>query len=161
MDKIYEKKWWSYLPEDQKDLLIQSLTLLEREKDQKTTFHDYSFIVFPAAKAYEGFLKKLFWDLGFINEQEYKSDRFRIGKALNPNLEKHLRIESIYDKLIGFCQDRRLPDFLWQTWKQSRNSLFHWWPKEENFIDLALAEEKLNMIVQAIDKAFEECKIKR
>ena len=73
MDNSLEKKlWWNYVHEDLRELLLESVFLIknvgEWEKSltgEKYVFHDYSFIVFPAAKAYEGFLKTLFLDLGF------------------------------------------------------------------------------------------------
>ena len=98
----------------------------------KKEFDDYSFVVFPAAKAYEGFLKKLFLDMGFITQEDYFGKHFRIGKALNPSLEKDLRREGVYDKIIKYCQGHELADNLWNTWKMSRNLIFHWFPNEKN-----------------------------
>ncbi|MBI4059172.1 hypothetical protein HY404_02945 [Candidatus Microgenomates bacterium] len=159
MNDITQKPWWSYLETSQQDLLLQSQMLLVNEKVQERHFTDYSFIVFPAAKAYEGFLKKLFFDLGFINEAVYQGDRFRIGKALNPSLEKEWRHESIYDKLADFCQGSKLPDQLWQAWKNSRNSVFHFWPNHHNLLSLEEAEARVAEIIAAISAAFAECKI--
>src|SRR6266508_1592441 len=89
---LKKKEWWLYLTENQRALLAQAVTLLEREKVFKEQlFEDYSFIVFPAAKAYEGFLKKLLFDLGFINSSQYSGEHFRIGKSLNPNLPLRYR----------------------------------------------------------------------
>lgn len=162
MENLKDKPWWGYLLENQQDLLILSFALIAREKQEpRETFHDYSFIVFPAAKAYEGFLKKLFLDLGFITTREYNGRSLRIGRSLNPALEKRLRGESTYDKLAGFCQGRKLPDQLWYTWKQSRNLLFHWFPKHKNFVTLKQAQKRVEMIINAIDASFKECKIKR
>lgn len=162
MASLQTKPWWNYLTENQKDLLVESFELLEREKEEsKDRFHDYAFIVFPAAKAYEGFLKKLFLDLGFISKKDYYGRRFRIGRALNPALEKRYRRESVYDRLAKFCQGKDLPDYLWQTWKRSRNLLFHWFPQHKNFVSLPQAEKRLGLITSAIDQAFKECKIKR
>lgn len=156
-----KRLWWGYLDEGQQDGLTSAYALLAREKKSSTTgIHDFSFIVFPAAKAYEGFLKKLFFDLGFITEHDYKGDRFRIGRALNPNLERNLRYESVYDKLANFCQGKVLPDMLWQTWKSCRNLLFHWWPEHKNFILLEEAEDRVDRIVETINKAFSECKLR-
>lgn len=63
--RLEEKVWWEYLEEDLRELLLQSSLLIETAEkwekelpDGKEQFHDYSFVVFPAAKAYEGFLKK-------------------------------------------------------------------------------------------------------
>ncbi len=157
---IKASSWWSYLEEDLQELLNQSVKLLTRVPEWKDKYHDYAFLVFPAAKAYEGFLKKLFYDLQFISEDDYFGKRFRIGRALNPSLEKELRVkEGIYDRLVDFCHGRELPDQLWDTWKESRNILFHWFPGERNAIDLAEAEDRFEKIVNAIDKAFESCKI--
>lgn len=153
--------WWQYLDESQRDGLLTSKLLLAQRQTYSDSIHDFSFIVFPSAKAYEGFLKKLFFDLGFITEQEFNGDRFRIGKALNPYLEPQLRQESIYDKLAMFCQDKELPEKLWQTWKVSRNLVFHWWPGHKSYLTLGQARLRFFEIVKAIDSAFAECKIKR
>ena len=74
------------MEEPMRDLVGESYLLLEREERLNENLHDYSFVVFPMAKAYEGFLKKLFFDLGLINKRQYQGDRFRVGKSLNPNL---------------------------------------------------------------------------
>ena len=164
MDFELERKvWWSYLEEDLQELLREAVLLVDKVGKWEQKFHDYAFIVFPAAKAYEGFLKKLFLDMGFITEEQFYGKRFRVGKALNPALGKHLRERySVYDKLVGFCTgDKRLADVLWNTWKQCRNLLFHWFPKERNAISFEEAKEKVSIVLNTIDKAFKECKIKR
>lgn len=124
-------------------------------------FHDYSFVVFPAAKAYEGFLKKLFFDLGFITEEDYSGKRFRIGKALNPTLPKEIRNDHwVYKKIVIYCGGAELADKLWDTWRLSRNLVFHWFPNEKNALTLSEAQNRLNQIIDAIDSAFKECKIR-
>lgn len=166
--KLTQKPWWNYIEEDLRELVKESFLLAEifdiRGRDLpagRQEFHDYAFIVFPAAKAYEGFLKKLFLDLGFITPDDYYGKRFRVGKALNPNLEQFLRKkESVYDKLIEYCQGEGLADNLWETWTQSRNLIFHWFPNEKRAINFEEAKERITMIVNAMDLAFKECKIK-
>jgi len=160
--------WWDYIEDDIKELLKQSLLLVDifsqkaRFGDEDVKFHDWSFIVFPAAKAYEGFLKTLFLDLGFISRDDYYGKRFRIGMALNPHLEKYLREKiSVYDKLVDFCQGKDLPDTLWDTWKAGRNVIFHWFPDEKNAIDYDEARLLVTKILNAMDLAFKECKIER
>ena len=143
---------------DLRELLNESRLLLKISEN--LNFHDYSFIVFPAAKAYEGFLKKLFLDMGFITSEDYFGKRFRIGKALNPFLEKEFRRESVYDRLVDSCGGKSLADKLWETWKNCRNLIFHWFPNEKNAISLDEARERLGMISEAIDQATKECKIK-
>ena len=158
---LSQKPWWGYIEDDIKELLREAQLLYDKASAWEEKFHDYAFIVFPAAKAYEGFLKKLFLDLGFISEDDYYGKRFRIGKALNPSLEANLRRESVYDKLVNFCGGPSLADKLWETWKYSRNLVFHWFPKEKNAITLLEAKDRLGMVIDSLDAAFKECKIER
>lgn len=162
---LSQKIWWSYLEEDLQELLKESFLIQNVLKgmgadlpEGKKKFHDYSFIVFPAAKAYEGFLKKLFLDMKFITEEDYFGKHFRIGKALNPSLPKEIKREGVYEKIVQYCQGRELADKLWDTWKQSRNLTFHWFPNEKNAITFSEAGERIEMIIAAIDQAFKECK---
>ena len=64
MENLQNKKWWMYVHNDLRELLTQSRFLIDNlkkwEVDKEQRFQDYAFIVFPAAKAYEGFLKTLF-----------------------------------------------------------------------------------------------------
>jgi len=121
-------------------------------------FHDYSFIVFPAAKAYEGFLKQLFLDLNFITKKQYYSKRFRIGRSLNPSLDKN-DPEWVYKKLETYCNNKDIATQLWKTWKESRNALFHWFPHEINAISYQESGNKLTMIAEAIEVVYSECKL--
>lgn len=165
LEELKKKVWWDYLGEDLQNLFLTSQFLYKVTEDWEKNplnghkFHDFSFVVFPAAKAYEGFLKKLFLEMDFITEEDYYGKRFRIGKALNPSLEKELRHEGVYDKLVNYCGGKDLADSLWETWKQSRNLIFHWFPNEKNTITLLEAGDRLAMISNAIDRCFRECKI--
>lgn len=164
---LQNKIWWTYIEEDLQELLVASEFLSNVVRSWGgdlpggKVFHDYSFVVFPAAKAYEGFLKKLFLDLGFITDADYSGKRFRIGKALNPYLEDRFReSESVYDKIIKHCGGKELADFLWNAWTNGRNLIFHWFPEDKKAISFPEAEDKIKLIVEAMDKAFEGCKIK-
>ena len=81
MGRLYE----GYMDSVMKDLMQESFDLLALEKkrlvDGLPAYHDYGFVVFASAKAYEGFLKKLFLDMGLITKQQFESDHFRIGRA--------------------------------------------------------------------------------
>lgn len=166
--KLENKIWWGYIEEDLQELLVASEFLANTIKSWggdlpagRQVFHDYSFVVFPIAKAYEGFLKKMFYDLRFITEEDYRGKRFRIGKALNPFLEKDLRgRESVYDKLVKYCGGKVLADKLWEAWTNGRNLVFHWFPDEKKAINFTEAEKKILLIISAMDMAFRECKIK-
>jgi hypothetical protein len=86
---------------------------------------DYSYLVFPFAKMFEGFLKQLFLDLGFIEEGMYYSDRFRIGKALSPNYSNYAG--SVYGQ-VEKKYGKALATRLWHVWKEGRNLVFHYFP---------------------------------
>lgn len=158
-DNIEQKSWWTYVEEDLRELILTSLLLAEKAPTWEEKFHDYAFIVFPAAKAYEGFLKKFFLDLDLISHADYIGKRFRIGKALNPSLQKRYPKENVYGKLANYCSSENLPEKLWDTWRQSRNLLFHWFPKERNAVGLPVATERIKLILDAMDEAFLTCDI--
>jgi len=153
-----EQIWDNKLNFTQKELIKQSFYLLEWAKKSGDKLYDYSFIVMPAAKAYEGFLKQWLFDLGLISRKTLERDRFRIGKALNPELEKvrRLRRACLYDEISQKCsQETALT--LWQTWKECRNRLFHYFYKEQQAFTLKEAEQRLNQIVETIELALENC----
>lgn len=159
--KLRNRPWWSYLPSDIQESLELSFKLSEMSANWSRRFHDYSFIVFPAAKAYEGFLKKFFLDMNFITKADYYGRHFRIGKALNPDLEEKYKDEGwVYEKLASYCKGEELPAKLWKTWKESRNLVFHWFPEEKNTLSHGEAVEKLLMVVSAIDEVYSVCRLK-
>lgn len=167
IEQLEKRSWWSYLGGDLQKLISASEFIYRVVESWgvdlpggRKEFNDYSFVVFPAAKAYEGFLKKLFLDLKVITEEDYYGKHFRIGKALNPSLPKELRREGVYDKIVKYCQGSNLADKLWDTWRLSRNLTFHWFPNEKNAITLSEAGERVEMIINAIDQSFKECNIK-
>jgi hypothetical protein len=155
-----KKNWWHYLGKDLQGLLREAVMLIDKVSLWDEKFPDYSFVVFPAAKAYEGFLKLLFLERGFISEDDYYGKRFRVGKALNPSLDRRLRAkESVYDKIVQFCGGKDLGDKMWNTWKVCRNLLFHWFPNEKNAISFEQSKKKVALIIETMDAAFDGCKI--
>lgn len=136
-----------YLKNDQ-DLLIDDVeNILNCLKENH--INDYSFLVAPAAKAYEGYLKDLFFDLEIIDEFNYNSDRFRVGKTLNPSL-RYKRF-SIYKKLADIHEDgERIAEKLWSAWKQGRNEIFHYFPGNVKKLNLIEAQERITLILKAI-----------
>ncbi len=157
---LEKKVWWGYISEDLQELLCESELLIKKARGWKEKFDDYSFVVFPASKAYEGFLKTLFLDMKLISEEDYYGKRFRIGKALNPALKSRYRERiSVYDRLVRQCGGKDLANALWDTWKTCRNVLFHWFPNEKNAVDLDEAVRRVEKVISAFDLAFKECKI--
>lgn len=154
-----QKDWWSYIGKDLQDLLMESSMLLTKVASWDEKFSDYSFVVFPAAKAYEGYLKKMFLDHGLITQEDYYGKRFRIGKALNPSLDPRYEDENVYKKIAEGKGGKELADKLWETWKLARNTIFHWFPDEKNVVSLNEAGEKVARIIDTIDACSKQCKI--
>ena len=127
---------WSYLSEDQKGLILDGEQLIDELDHLHGNIHDYSFVVFPFAKAYEGFLKQLFLDLRYIREDEYYGDEIRLGRLLNPNYMK--KQKNLYYKLAGDSKNSSTADRLWNIWRRGRNQVFHYFP--HNFRKLSKNE---------------------
>jgi len=148
----FEKQnWFNKLNFTQKELIKQSFYLLGWAKNNREQLFDYSFVVMPAAKAYEGFLKDWLFNLKLIDQYQLKDDRFRIGKALNPYLEHvpYLKKECLYEEITQKCGPE-LAKTLWETWKQSRNRIFHYFHHLKQAFSFSEAEERLNQIVETI-----------
>ena len=154
---LHKKVWWDFLEEDLRELLNESMKLLGAAEGWTETFHDYSFVVFPAAKAYEGYLKKVFLQRGFITSEDYYGKHFRIGKALNPALDRKTYGPNVYDKVVDYCGSKKLADRMWDTWKDCRNILFHWFPNEQNAISIEEARGRVQKIVDTMDETFGVC----
>jgi len=137
----------------------ESFYLLEREEMEGSQLPDYSFVVFPAAKAYEGFIKKYIVEMGLLPAKKVESRLFRVGKSLNPALPARFRNSSwVWDKMKAGCGDVPGPDndaaeILWKAWTLSRNKLFHYFPKRKKTIDLEVARTRLELIVEAMKVA--------
>jgi len=123
-----ESQFWTYLSQGQRDLLEEGLYLMDNViKNQVYQFKDYSFLVFPFAKSYEGFLKQIFRDKKLISRLDYISDHLRLGKLMSPNLIGKLGPESLYLKIEnGYSKE--LADKVWNVWKNGRNQIFHYFP---------------------------------
>ncbi|EKE21138.1 MAG: hypothetical protein ACD_7C00345G0001 [uncultured bacterium] len=152
---------FKYISQAQKDLILQGEYLVNKViAEGKFIFFDYSFIVFPFAKAYEGFLKQIFLDVKFINRLDYISDHFRLGKVLSPNLVQKLGERSVFQKIsqtagVEFAQK------IWQTWKIGRNQVFHYFPHNIKSLNFNEAKEIADKILETMNKAILELKIYR
>lgn len=147
--------WFFKLDPYQQDLVRLSVYLFEKEKDSKELLSDYSFVVFPFAKAYEGFLKQYLFDLQLIDQATFESKRFRIGRVINPDVHENQKDEIwLYDNLERVCS-KDLAQLLWQTWLTCRNKVFHYFPKEAKPLTLEQAGKHLEMISDAMTRALE------
>lgn len=147
------------MEEPMRDLVKESYVMLEREGKSGDQLHDYSFVVFPMAKAYEGFLKKLFFDLGLINKKQYLGDRFRVGKSLNPNLPKRYQWDWVYNALISRCKGEQIPQNLWAVWRKARNRIFHYFPGHHEFITLEVAGQLIAEMAATMEHALLGCEV--
>jgi hypothetical protein len=151
---------WQYLSPQQRMLADDGKFLFEdsaRHPDEEPT--DYSYVVFPFAKLYEGFLKQLFLDIGIITEHEYNSDRFRIGKVLSPNLVRLLKYKSAYGQITErFGKD--LATRIWHTWKNGRNLVFHYFPHNYRALTRSQAASIITNIIDTMDATVQETHVR-
>lgn len=124
--------------------VVVVLTSLEHDH-----INDYSFLVSPISKAYEGYLKDFFLKTHIIDRYDYESDRFRVGKTLNPSLR--YRRFSIYQKLANLSEEgEAIAEKLWNAWKYGRNEIFHYFPNNLKNLTRDEAEERITMLLDAI-----------
>jgi hypothetical protein len=128
------------------------------ENKHKAELSDYSFIVFPFAKAYEGFLKKFLWDVGLITEDEYYGDEIRIGRLLNPNYEDNT---SVYGKVCRHAEGGEgVAERLWHAWKRGRNTVFHYFPHNFQKLEYEEALDVINDLINAMSEVVSVCVVK-
>ena len=150
---INNQIWLTKVADVERQLLIEADFLLDREKKQSANplIVDYGFLVFPAAKAYEGFLKTYLFRNGLITPAMYQSEHFRIGKALNPDLPVKYREDGwVWDDLARLYGED-VPSRLWSTWRKCRNHVFHFKPDRLRFYSLLEAQIKLELIFSTIE----------
>jgi len=161
MDKTSDNyaEFWNYLSQNQKDLILEGQHLMnETIQQQDYQFKDYSFIVFPFAKAYEGFLKQLFKDNKFISHLDYISDHLRLGKLLSPNLITRLGDRSLFQKIVK-ATSKEFADKIWQTWKIGRNQVFHYYPHNLKALSFIDAQYIVNQFIQVMQEAYVKLRV--
>lgn len=147
----HDSPLWNYLSDQERTLADDGAFLVTDSavhKNQDPT--DYSYLVFPYAKLYEGFLKDVFRDLGIIEERDYRSNHFRIGKVLSPNLVRRLGKRSAY----GVIRERygtELADVLWRAWKEGRNLVFHYFPSDFRLLSKEQALACITTLIHAME----------
>ena len=151
MFDIKTQTWYSFLTDAERQLIDTSFQLLAQINQD--TYTDYSFIVFPMAKAYEGFLKTYLLDLGLISQHVYESRRFRIGRALNPDINNGQRDDLwLFDDVARVC-GLEMAREMWDAWIECRNQVFHFFPLQHQQLTHAAAQAKLHQIAMAMDGA--------
>lgn len=159
LSMIYDQPIWAYFSATQKDLIREGNYLMEVTEKQGYQFKDYSFLVFPYAKAYEGYLKQLFLDIGFMNHLDYVSDHYRIGKYLSPHMINRLEDKSIYVKIRNMVSNKLASD-LWEAWKEGRNQVFHYYPHNIKRLTFEEAKAMNEQILNVMIESFEQLHVK-
>lgn len=151
---------WQYLSAEQRMLADDGQLLIDdRSTHPNEHLSDYSYLVFPFAKLYEGFLKQLFRDLGIIDDRDYTSYHFRIGKALSPNMMRRLGRRSAY-ATIESRYNKELATRLWHTWKNGRNLVFHYFPHNLRALTFDHARSIITNIIATMDEAVRETHVR-
>ncbi|MDC0449003.1 hypothetical protein OAL67_00090 [bacterium] len=151
---------WSYLPPELQGLIADGETLLTNmeKKEARENVSDFSFLVFPFAKAYEGFVKKVFLDLEMITHDEYFGDEIRVGRLLNPGY-----MEETGNVFAKFCNrggsGRKLSEDLWKMWRRGRNRVFHYFPHNFRKLDYSEALEIVKGFVEMMEKTVAGCSL--
>jgi hypothetical protein len=161
MDRIVleGKPIWSYFSQTQKDLILEGQYIMhEIIEDHAFQFKDYSFLIFPFAKTYEGFLKQLFKDIGFISHLDYISDHLRLGKLLSPHLITKLGERSLYRK-IERTGGEELASRIWKSWKLGRNEVFHYFPHNLKAVSFTEAGKVIEELVSTMEEAYGKLKL--
>lgn len=159
-------KAFDYLHDEIQTLLINteimsSLVRNTTNSAELGLINDYSFLVFPAARAYEGFLKQLAVHVGFtytknktflnITDTLLKDNPdFGIGlifnEAVNPNIKT---------KLVDAHRSKNHPNFMKAIWDKCRCDVLHYDYKKFASIRLDQSVQEINMIYQAIRWGYE------
>lgn len=147
---------WSYFPSEIKGLIEDGEKLLEDAKKYPAKVSDYSYLVFPFSKAYEGFLKKFLLDLKLIKDDEYYGDDIRIGKILNPYyIKEH---QNVFNKVCEKSDDgKQVAHRLWKIWKRGRNQVFHYFPHNFRKLDYKESLDIVKELIGSMDEAVNKC----
>jgi len=153
LTQLQQQNWYRYLDARQQALVMTSAQLLTQAQGFDPPLPDYSYLVFPVSKAYEGFLKKFLLDLNLISKRAYVDRHFRIGRSLNPDVRKNQRDEYwLYDDVERQC-GQETARLLWNAWLECRNQIFHYFPDKPRLLDLAAAISRLELLENAMEAA--------
>ena len=152
-NSITHQDWFNFLTPEQQTSVQISLSL-SKQASLNPIFEDFSYIFFPMARAYEGFLKKYLFEQGLISEHVYHGKRFRIGRSLNPDVHMNQRDQYwLFDDVSALC-GKDTARQIWETWLQCRNRVFHYFVKDPRQLSLQQANEYQQLMIQTMDDTF-------
>lgn len=145
---------WKFMTQEMRDLVIEGEELLKScQLTGDVQVKDFSYLVFPWGKLYEGFLKKVFLDLNFITSEDYYGNEVRIGKLLSTgmgNKPPH-RLSIITQLSSSKTFGENLTKVMRGVWKNSRNSVFHFFPDNVYKLDLETAKKRIDEVVKCME----------
>lgn len=110
---------FEFLPSNEREGYISGSSVLLWLKTSSRKLPDYSTVVMPFARAYEGFVIQLAIHLGIATEEKIKTsvDQIRAGDFL----------QQVRDKIVKMDKDRYegLADTLQSAWRDIRNKVLH------------------------------------
>jgi hypothetical protein len=113
---------------------------------------DYSFLLLPIAKVYEGVLKKILVEKGVIDESVLlENPSVNVSSYLNPVGNKN-----ISNLLKDKARDKAIPHVIYSTYQECRNQILHYDQHRDSriksFDDAKFYQRR---ILDAIDKAYQ------
>lgn len=160
---IYNIEWKNeefdkFVGSDLLELYRDSCVLLEQNKKEGQIFpalSDYSIIILPIAKVYEGILKKILVEAEIIGEEEIRiNPGINVGHYFNP-----VGNNKIFNHIKDHARDRVVPHIIYATYQECRNQILHYDPHKDNRIkNIEDVEFYVKRIMHAIDKAYETFK---
>lgn len=134
-------------PHDQQTLL-SGAALIKAVEKINLKLQDYSVLVMPFGRAYEGFLMKLFIHLGIADEVEVREDasKIKIGKWLG----------DLPDLIVDSYRHGHLCEDLKTAWSGTRNFLLHSDPaRDVKMSSLEIAEREIGVVIRAMLRGHE------
>lgn len=152
---FYKVKWRSkemdiFLGKDILELINDSNTLLKlAKKNDSGNLTDFSFIVLPYAKAFEGVLKKILVEANILtNDELIANPDISVNKYFNPASNAKI-LELLRDKK----RDKAVPYVIFSTYQECRNQILHY----DTYRDLRLKTiEDAEFYIRRIDDAMQK-----
>lgn len=151
---LTQDNWFLFLSQKQQALVKTGLSLVARARTDLEPLEDYSYLIFPFAKTYEGFIKRYLYQIHLISDELYADRYFRIGRALNRDIKPDLRDEHwLFDDISQVCSSE-LAVQMWEAWLKGRNQVFHYFPRKQSpLITLEDAIRRVTLMTEAMEAA--------
>lgn len=155
---FYSPTWKSkefdhFIGDELLDLYVDNCNLfddyqIDRGTSKLSNLSDYSHLVLPIAKTYEGVLKKILIKKKLLKEEDLiNNPSINVGGYFNPVGNK---------SIFNLLRDKVIPHVIYATYQECRNQILHYDPYRDNRIkSIEDAKFYQRRILDAIDKAYE------